>query len=104
MPKDPSTEPTRRRKGVIVIVRPFCSPDPNGPNFEQYCKQKLMLYVKFRQCSYLLKDDSTFVEAYQQFLSSDNVPSSLEEDIRSRLPSRRRRTTGIVYMHHVSYF
>ena len=82
MPKDPSTEPRCRRKDVIVIIRPYCSPDSNGPNFEQYCQQKLMLYVKFRQLSDLLKDSSTFTEAYQQFLLSADVPPSLEEDIR----------------------
>lgn len=38
MPKELSTEPTHRRKDVIVVVRPYCSPDPNGPNYEQYCR------------------------------------------------------------------
>lgn len=82
MPKEISTGPTCRRKEVIVVVRPYCSPDPNGPNYEQYCKQKLMLHIKFRQLSDLLMGNATYVEAYQQFLLSANVPSSLEEDIR----------------------
>jgi len=30
-PKEPSNEPTCRRKEVIVIVQQYCSPDPNGP-------------------------------------------------------------------------
>ena len=51
MPKERSAEPTHRRKHVIVIVCPYRSPDPNGPNYEQYCQQKLMLYVKFRHLS-----------------------------------------------------
>ena len=49
MPKEISTEPTCMRKEVIVVVRPYCSPDPNRPNYEQYCKQKLMLDIKFQQ-------------------------------------------------------
>ena len=81
MPKELSTEPTHRRKDIIVIVRPYCSPDPNGPNYEQYCRQKLMLHIKFRQLSDLLIGNTTYTEAYQQVLLSANVPSSLEEDI-----------------------
>ena len=37
MPKELSSEPTKRRKDVIVIVRPYVSPDCNGPNYEKYC-------------------------------------------------------------------
>ena len=77
-----SAEPTHRRKFVIVSVRPYCSPDPNGPNYEQYCKQKLMLHVKFRQLSDLLMGNITFTETYHQFLLKADVPSSLEEDVR----------------------
>ena len=64
MKKQLSTEPTHRRKFVIVSVRPYCSTDPN---YEQYCKQKLMLYVKFRQLSDILMGNITFIEAYYQF-------------------------------------
>jgi len=32
-----------RKREVIVIVRPYCSPDPTGPNYEQYCRQRLMM-------------------------------------------------------------
>jgi len=42
IPTQPSAEPTRRRKVVIAVVRPYYSPDPNGP-YENYCRQKLML-------------------------------------------------------------
>jgi len=34
MPKELSADPTCRRKEVIVITRPYCSPDPNGPSYE----------------------------------------------------------------------
>ena len=43
MPKELGSEPSRRRKNVVVIVRPYCSPDPNSPKYEQYCRQKLKL-------------------------------------------------------------
>ena len=81
MPKEPSAYPTQRRKHVVVVVRPYCSPDPNSPTYEQYCKQKMMLHVQFRQISDLLVDHNTFAEAYEHFLLSADVPSSLEEDI-----------------------
>ena len=45
MPKKPSENPTLRRKEVIVVVRPYHSPDHNGPDYENYCCQKLMLHV-----------------------------------------------------------
>ena len=37
-----------RKKEVLVIPRPYFSPDPDGPQYEQYCRQKLMLYQPFR--------------------------------------------------------
>ena len=55
MPKELSGEPTKRRKDVVIIMHPYISPDCNGPNYEQYCHQKLMLYVSFRQLSDLLR-------------------------------------------------
>ncbi len=33
----------RRKREVVVIVCPYCSPDLNGPQYEKYCKQKLMI-------------------------------------------------------------
>ena len=81
MPKQLSGDVLRRRKDVVVIVRPYISPDPNGPNYEKYCLQKLMLYVSFRQISDLLTIHSTYAAAYSDFLLSENVPTSLEDDI-----------------------
>ena len=81
MPKELSAYPTQRRKHVVVVVGPYCSPDPNSLTYEQYCKQKMMLHVQFRQISDLLVDHNTFAEAYEHFLLSADVPSSLEEDI-----------------------
>ena len=34
-----------QQKMKINSVRPYCSPDPNDPKYEEYCQQKLMLYV-----------------------------------------------------------
>ena len=44
-PKVTGGTPSPRRKDVVVIVRPYCSPDHTGPHYEKYCRQKLMLYV-----------------------------------------------------------
>ena len=63
MPKELSAEPTLRRKEVIVIVRPYCSPDHNGPQYEQYCRQKLMLHVSFRQVTEPLGENITYAMA-----------------------------------------
>ena len=81
MPRECSSEPSKRRKKVVVIVRPYCPPDPDGPKYEQYCQQKLMLYVPFRHQSELLSNHTTFTAAYAEFLQSDSIPPSLEDDI-----------------------
>ena len=73
--------PERRTKEVVVIVRPFLSPDPDGPSYEQYCKQKLMLHKPFHVENNLLENHLTFTEAYASFLSTGNVPPSLADDV-----------------------
>ena len=40
-----------------------------------------MLHVPFRHVNQLKGDEDTFTEAYAIFLQSDNVPTSLEDDI-----------------------
>lgn len=65
---------------MIVIVCPFCYPDPNGPKYEQYCKQKLMTHQPFRRVEKLLSDDS-YSASYAQFLQSNAAPPSLADDI-----------------------
>ena len=36
-----------RKKEVVVIVIPFCSPDPQGPKYERYTvKTKVYIYTK----------------------------------------------------------
>ena len=84
MPKTMGSEPTRRRKHVVVIPRPYCSPDPAGPHYEQYCRQSLMQHKSFRQCSDLLAHCESHVDAYAAFLQSGIVPPCLEDDIHRR--------------------
>ena len=81
MPKETGSEPSNRRKKVVVIVRPYCSPDPQGPKYEQYCQQKLMLHAPFRRQNELFGNHTTFAAAYAEFLQSGNIPPSLEDDI-----------------------
>ena len=81
MPKELGAEPNRRRKKVVVIARPYCSPDPAGPMYEQYCHQSLMQHKTFRQVSELLAGHETYAQAYTEFLQTGNIPPSLEEDI-----------------------
>ena len=81
MPKTLGSNPNRRKKQVIVITRPYCSPDPAGPNCEQYCRQSLMQHKAFRHMTELLAESKTYAEAYAIFLQSVDVPLSLEDDI-----------------------
>ena len=76
MLRDLGTAP-KQQKMKIVSVRPYCSPDPNGPKYEQYCQQKLMLHVPFNQ---LKGTYETFSEAYCIFLQPVNIPATLEDD------------------------
>ena len=49
MPKNIGEEPVARKKMVVVRVRPHCSPDTSGPQYEQYCQQNLLLHKPFRE-------------------------------------------------------
>ena len=66
---------------VVVIVRPHCSPDPSGPQYEQYCKQKLMLHRPFRDYQQLKATFDTFAAAFSDYLQSGSIPQSLEDDM-----------------------
>ena len=81
MPSQPGTQPVLRRKNVIVIIRPYYPPDKDGPDYESYCRQKLMLHVTFRRISDLLGAHQTYAEAFSSFLQSTNVPSCLQDDV-----------------------
>jgi ATP-dependent DNA helicase PIF1 len=75
------SEPKLRNKTVIVIVKPHYSPDPNGSNYEQYCRQKLMLHKPFRELSELTAGHASHTDAYADYLQSGNVPPCLQDDI-----------------------
>ena len=89
MPKSVGSDPVSRKKEVVVIVIPFCSPDPQGPNYERYCRQKLMLHQPFRHLDELLGGSETHSQAYSAFLQSSTVPPSLADDIH-RLEAAQR--------------
>ena len=89
MPKSVGSDPVSRKKEVVVIVIPFCSPDPQGPNYERYCRQKLMLHQPFRHLDELLRGLETHSQAYSAFLQSSTVPPSLADDIH-RLEAAQR--------------
>ena len=89
MPKSVGSDPVSRKKEVVVIVIPFCSPDPQGPNYERYCRQKLMLHQPFRHLDELLGGLETHSQAYSAFLQSSTVPPSLADDIH-RLEAAQR--------------
>ena len=104
MPKQSSVEPTRRRKDVIVVVRPYYSPDCNGPQYENYCRQKLMLHISFRQISDLLGEYDAYAEAYTNFLHSSVVPPSLQDNIHEiSSDGDHDETNEIIYYNSCSY-
>ena len=74
-------EPKPRNKNVVVIVYPHISPDPDDLNYEQYCRQKLMLHKPSRDESQLLNGHDSFTEAYANYLNTGNVPACLSDDI-----------------------
>lgn len=92
IPKRVGDDLFRRRKEVVVIVRPYCSPDPNGPKYEQYSKQRLMTHQPFRQLEELLGVCDTHSEAYSLYLQTGTVPPSLADDIH-RLETAEREDT-----------
>ena len=69
-----------RKKIVVVRVRPHCSPDTSGPQYEQYCQQKLMLHRPFREYHQLKAGYDTYAEAFAGYLQSGSIPPSLEDD------------------------
>ena len=92
MTKELGSDPSCRRKDVVVIVRPYLSPEPNGPNYEQYCRHRLMIYKPFHQEEELLQEADTYAAAYTTFLQSDDVLPSLEDDI-YRLEQQNQHTS-----------
>ena len=81
MPKTLAAEPTPRNRRIVVIPRPYVSPDPAGEKYEQYCRQSLMQHKPFRQLDDLLSGHPTYIDAYAAFLHSGQIPSCLENDM-----------------------
>ena len=81
IPKRVGDEVVCRRKEVVVISRPYCSPDPSGPKYEQYCRQQLMMHQPFRQLKELLGTCDNHATAYSIFLQSVISPQSFADDI-----------------------
>ena len=81
MPKTLGAEPTPRSRRIVVIPRPYVSPDPAGDKYEQYCRQSLMQHKPFRQMDDLLSGYDTYIDAYAAFLQSGQIPPSLEDDM-----------------------
>ena len=81
LPKSLGEQPKRRKKMVVVIPRPYCSSDPNGPKYEQYCRQMLMQHKCFRNMADLLSGHETYADAYAAFLINATIQPSLQEDL-----------------------
>ena len=87
MPKCIGVAPIRRKKEIVVIVIPYCSPDPQGPKYEQYCRQKLSM---------------SFWESRTHTQKSSTVPSSLADDIR-RLEAEERENRDVENVEEVKW-
>ena len=81
LPKTLGVPPNPRKKHVIVTPRPYCSPEPSGPKYEQFCRQSLMQHKPFRQVSELLAGHDTYTSAYAEFLQSAVIQPSLEDTV-----------------------
>ena len=81
MPKTVGAEPTRRSSRIVVIPRPYVSPDPAGDKYEQYCRQSLMQHKCFRLMDDLLSGYDSYIGAYAAFLRSGHIPPCLEDDM-----------------------
>lgn len=104
MPKELGAELNRKSKKVMVIVRPYCSPDPAGPKYKQYCRQSLMQHKAFHQFSELLAGYDTYAEAYAEFLQTGNIHPIPEEDIFSlqQLEASQETTQNEVNLYFIT--
>ena len=81
MPKSLGCEPSRRSRRIVVIPRPYISPDPAGDKYEQYGRQSLMQHKCFHQMNNLLSGYDNYIDAYTAFLQSGHIPPCLEDDM-----------------------
>ena len=80
MPKQAGHQPTPKRKPAIVIVRPHYTAHPDHPQYEDYCRQRLLLHRPFRSTDEVLSQFTSYSEAYVQYLAIGEIHPSLEED------------------------
>ena len=66
---------------MVVIPHPYCSPDPDGPHYEKYCRQKLMLHKPFHQLDNLVEGCDTFKDEFGKILRLSSVSASLDDDL-----------------------
>ena len=106
IPKRISDNLVCRKKEVVVIVRPYCFPDPEGPKYEQNCRQKLMIHQPFYQEDEILGACDKHSSAYHQFL---RCGKALADDIhRLELEERESHSNDIdekvkKYLHSYPY-
>ena len=81
MPKTLGAEPTPRSICIVVIPRPYVSPDTAGEKYEQYCLQSLMQHKPFHQMDDLLSGCDNYIDAYASFLQSGQIPPCLKDDM-----------------------
>ena len=79
MPKELGVASNKRNKKVVVITRPYCSPDPAEPKYEQYCQQSLMKHKSFQQVTDLLAGYETYAHAYAEFLQTGDIRPTLPQ-------------------------
>lgn len=72
-------EPTPKRKSAVVIVRPHYSQHPDYTQYEDYCRQQVLLYLPFRNASEVLSKFSSYSKAYAHSLATGDIQPSLEE-------------------------
>ena len=78
MPKQLGSNPSWRRKAVVVIVRPYFPRDPSGPNYEKHCRQKLIRLHQPRRTS----------APYQPHRTSRTSPATPHQPHRTSRSSR----------------
>ena len=59
LPKKKGDALIPRKKDVVIIARPYCSPDPPGPHYEQYCRD-MEGNVSTHSRNLLLESDTSY--------------------------------------------
>ena len=96
-------------RSKVVIVKPQYTPDPNSSHYEDYCRQKLMLYKTFRNQTDLLGEHQNFSQARASYPLTETIPPNLEDDIHMIQQVQdndiddNQQETGTVDGHHKMY-